>query len=193
MPDLHEHLTTYHDFSAGEWQRIEAAFGSKMYRKGDFLLRAGQTDRHIWFVERGVLRVYEASEDGTEQTFYFMSSGQFAADIESFSQQQPTVGNIQAVTDCRTRVISYDGFGQLSGQIPNWTPTIQRITEKALLEKVHKRSRLLYEDAKTRYRRLLVEQPEVAQQVPLGMIASYLGITLPSLSRLRKQLSVEHA
>lgn len=193
MSQLRAYLTAYHDFSADDWQRIETAFGSKTYRKGEFLLQAGQTDHYIWFVERGVVRVYEASEDGAEETFYFMSSGQFAADIESFSQQQPTVGNIQAVTDCRARAISYDGFGQLIEQIPDWNPTIQRITERALLEKVHKRSRLLYEDAKTRYRRLLIEQPEVAQQVPLGMIASYLGITLPSLSRLRKQLSVEHA
>ena len=192
MSQLRPYLTTFHDFSADDWQRIETAFGSKMYRKGEFLLQAGQTDRYIWFVEQGVVRVYEETEDGTEQTFYFMSSGQFAADVESFNDRQPTVGNIQAVTDCQTRAISYDGFGQLIGQIPDWNPTIQRITERALLEKVHKRSRLLYEDAKTRYRRLLIEQPEVAQQVPLGMIASYLGITLPSLSRLRKQLSVEH-
>lgn len=193
MNQLRTYLTAYHDFSADEWQRIEAAFGAKMYQKGDFLLRAGQTDRHIWFVERGVVRVYEEFEDGAEHTFYFMGSGQFAADVESFNDRQPTVGNIQAVTNCQTWAISYDEFGQLARQIPDWSSTIQRITERALLEKVHKRSRLLYEDAKTRYVRLLTEQPEVAQQVPLGMIASYLGITLPSLSRLRKQLSVEHA
>ncbi|GAB3639681.1 Crp/Fnr family transcriptional regulator [Spirosoma arcticum] len=193
MLQLRAYLTTYHSFSADEWQRIDTAFGSKMYRKGEFLLQAGQTDRHIWFVEQGVVRVYEESEDGVEHTFYFVSSGQFAADVESFNHHQPTVYNIQAVTDCQTWAISYDGFQQLAEQIPDWTPTIQRITERVLLEKVHKRSRLLYEDAKTRYRRLLIEQPEVAQQVPLGMIASYLGITLPSLSRLRKQLSVEHA
>ena len=193
MLQLRAYLTTYHDFSADDWQRIEAAFGAKMYRKGEFLLRAGQTNRHIWFVERGVTRVYEESENGIEQTFYFMSSGQFAADVESFNHRQPTVVNIQAVTDCQTWAISYDEFGQLAGQLPDWNTTIQRITERVLLEKVYKRSRLLYEDAKTRYRRLLIEQPEVAQQVPLGMIASYLGITLPSLSRLRKQLAVEHA
>lgn len=193
MQQLRTYLTTYHDFSADDWQCIETAFVPKLYQKGNFLLQAGQTDCYIWFIERGVVRVYEESEDGTEQTFYFMSSGQFMADIESFSQQLPTVGNIQAVTNCQTRMISYDGFNQLARQIPVWNSTIQHITEKALLEKVHKRSRLLYEDAKTRYRRLLIEQPDVAQQVPLGMIASYLGITLPSLSRLRKQLSVEHA
>lgn len=193
MQQLRAYLTAYADFSADDWQRIEMAFESRTYPKGGFLLQAGQTDRHIWFVERGVVRVYEASEDGVEQTFYFMSSGQFTADVESFNDRLPTVGNIQAITDCQTRAVSYDEFQQLIGQIPAWNSAIQRITEKALLEKVHKRSRLVYEDAKTRYRRLLIEQPEVAQQVPLGMIASYLGITLPSLSRLRKQLSVEHA
>lgn len=193
MHQLRSHLNAQPPFSADDWHQIETAFTPKAYQKGEFLLQAGQTDCHIWFVERGVVRIYEAFEDGTEQTVYFMSSGQFTADIESFNDRQPSVGNVQAVTDCQTRVLSYDAFGQLAEQIPSWNPTIQRITERALLEKVHRRSRMLYEDAKTRYVRLLTEQPEVAQQVPLGMIASYLGITLPSLSRLRKQLAVEHA
>lgn len=193
MLQLRTYLTAYHDFAADEWQRIEAAFEPEAYRKGEFLLQAGQTDRYIWFIEHGVLRIYEESEDGTEQTFYFMSSGQFVADIESFHQRLPADGNIQAVTDCQLRAISYDGFQQIAQQLPDWNSTIQRITEKALLEKVQKRSRLLYEDAQTRYQRLLIEQSDVARQVPLGMIASYLGITLPSLSRLRKQLAVKHA
>lgn len=193
MPQLREYFTSIQPFSADDWRQIEAAFGTKTYRKGDFLLQSGQTDRYIWFVERGILRVYEAIEDGVEQTFYFMSSGQFVTDVESFNQQIPTEVNIQVITDCQTRAISYDGFQQLAEQVPAWNTTVQRIVEKALLEKVQKRSRLLYEDAQTRYQRLLIEQPEVGQQVPLGMIASYLGITLSSLSRLRKQMAVKHA
>lgn len=193
MHQLRTYFTAYHDFSADDWQRIDAAFEPKTYRKGEFLLKAGQIDRYIWFIERGVLRIYEETKNGDEQTFYFMSSGQFVADIESFNQRLPTDGNIQVVTDCQMLAISYNAFQEIAGQISAWNSTIQRITEKALLEKVHKRSRLLYEDAQTRYQRLLIEQPEVAQQVPLGMIASYLGITLPSLSRLRKKLSIEHS
>jgi len=108
MQQLRAYLTAYADFSADDWQRIEMAFESRTYPKGGFLLQAGQTDRHIWFVERGVVRVYEASEDGVEQTFYFMSSGQFTADVESFNDRLPTVGNIQAITDCQTRAVSYE-------------------------------------------------------------------------------------
>lgn len=193
MSTLSHYLTTHHNFPPEDLQQIEAAFLPKTYRKGGFLLRAGQTDRYIRFVEQGVLRVYEEMKDGTEQTFYFMSSGQFAADIESFNSRLPTVGTIQAMTACQTREISYDGFQRLLHDVPDWNTTVQRITEKALLEKVQKRSRLVYEDAKSRYQRLLTEQPDVARQVSLGIIASYLGITLPSLSRLRKQLAVEHA
>lgn len=193
MLQLRDYFATVQPFTASEWLQIEDTFGSRHYQKGEFLLQSGQVDRYIWFIERGVLRVFEEKEDGAEQTFYFMDSGQFVVDVESFYQQQPTRIYIQAVTACQTRAVSYDGFQRLAAQISAWSPTVQRITEKALLEKVQKRSRLVYEDAKTRYQRLLVEQPEVARQVPLGMIASYLGITLPSLSRLRKQLAVEHA
>jgi CRP-like cAMP-binding protein len=193
MSILRHYLATFHDFSAQEWQQIETAFVLKTYPKGEFLLQPGQVDRYIWFLERGVLRVFEEIEDGGEQTFYFVSTGQFAADIESFTEQRGSVVSLQAVTSCQILTISYDSFQQLAQQVPVWSKTIQRIVEKALLEKVQKRSRLLYEDARTRYQRLVVEQPEVAQQAPLGMIASYLGITLSSLSRLRKQLAIEHA
>ena len=55
MHQLRAYLTAYHDFSADNLQRIEAAFVPKTYRKGEFLLRAGQTDRYIWFIEHGVL------------------------------------------------------------------------------------------------------------------------------------------
>jgi len=193
MSTLSHYLTTHHNFPSADRQQIEAAFLPKTYAKGGFLLQAGQTDRYIRFVEQGVLRVYEEMNDGTEQTFYFMSPGQFAADIESFNSRQPATGTIQAVTICQTREISYDGFQRLLHDVPDWNSTVQRITQKALLEKVQKRSRLVYEDARSRYQRLLTEQPDVARQVSLGIIASYLGITLPSLSRLRKQLAVEHA
>lgn len=192
MTQLGLYLSTQHPFTASELRQIETAFAPKTYRKGEFLLQAGQTDRYVWFVESGVMRLYEAITDGTEQTFYFVSAGTMMTDLESFYQQVPSAINLQAVIDCQTRAVSYDGFQRLLHELPAWGPTVQRIAERTLLEKVQKRSRLLYEDAKTRYVRLMTEQPDVAQRVPLGMIASYLGITLPSLSRLRKQLSVEH-
>ena len=192
MTQLQPYLSSQHPFTADELRRIEAAFVPKPYRKGEFLTQVGEVDRYVWFIESGILRIYEEVPDGTEQTFYFFSAGSLMADPESFNQQTPVKASIQTVTNCRTRALSYDGFQRLLHEVPAWGPTVQRIVERGLLEKVQKRSRLLYEDAKTRYVRLMVEQPDVTQQVPLGMIASYLGITLPSLSRLRKQLATEH-
>lgn len=193
MTQLHDYLTIQHPFSRDELRLIEDAFVQKTYRKGEFLFQMGQVDRYIWFLERGVLRLFEGQIDGEEQTFYFVSAGQLFADPESFGQQISTVASVQTSTDCQTRVISYDGFQRLARKIPAWTGVIHRITERTLMEKVQKRSRLLYEDARSRYIRLMTEQPDVVQQVPLGIIASYIGITLPSLSRLRKQLAIDHA
>lgn len=193
MHQLRTYLNAYHDFSADNLRRIEAAFVPKTYRKGEFLLQAGQTDRYIWFIEHGVLRIYEETIDAVEQTFHFVSAGQFMADPDSFNQQTPALVSIQALTDCHAIAISYDGFQRLLRDVPAWGITVQRITEKVLMEKMQKRNRLLYENAKARYQRLITEQPDVVQQVSLGIIASYLAITLPSLSRLRKQLATEHA
>ncbi len=193
MHQLRAYLTTYHDFSADDLQRIETAFVPKTYRKGEFLLQTGQTDRYIWFIEQGVLRIYEETTDAVEQTFHFVSAGQFTADPDSFNQQTPALVSIQSLTDCHAIAISYDQFQRLLRDVPTWGSTVQRIVERTLLEKVQKRNRMLHEDAKARYQRLITEQPDVVQQVPLGIIASYLAITLPSLSRLRKQLAMQHA
>jgi CRP-like cAMP-binding protein len=193
MTHLHDYLLAQHSFSRDELRLIEAEFLPKTYRKGAFLLQVGQVDRYIWFLERGILRLFEEQVAGEEQTVYFVSAGQLFADPESFGQQIPTVVSVQTSTDCQARVISYDGYQRLVHAIPVWPDVVRRITERTLMEKVQKRSRLLYEDARTRYIRLMTEQPDVVQHVPLGIIASYIGITLPSLSRLRKQLAIEHA
>lgn len=193
---MHQLLTYFSaqpPFSTDDLGHIDAAFKPKTYRKGDYLLQQGQTNRHLWFIERGVLRLFETVSDGTEQTFYFVSAGGLMVDLESFHQQVPSAVNLQALTDCQTRAVSHDGFGRLLHDLPAWGPVTQRIAERALLEKVQKQTRLLHEDAKARYVRLVTEQPDVVRQVALGIIASYLGITLPSLSRLRKQLAVKHA
>ena len=109
-------------------------------------------------------------------------------DINSFNQKIPSSEYVQAVTDCTLFVFSTESLNDLSATIIQWYGIIYKITEKALVEKVNKLSPMLAEDAKTRYLNFLEKFPNLANRIPLSYLASYLGITQSSLSRIRKSI-----
>ncbi|MFN7601794.1 MAG: Crp/Fnr family transcriptional regulator, partial [Bacteroidota bacterium] len=90
------------------------------------------------------------------------------------------------VTHCKLVVLSRDAFKELSAEIAGWDVIIKNLTAKSLLDKVNRISPMLAEDAKSRYLNFLEKFPHIANRVPLSMLASYLGITQSSLSRIRR-------
>ena len=100
----------------------------------------------------------------------------------------PSSEYIQAITDCRIIVFSAEGLQELSLTITGWDNIINKITAKSLIEKVSRISPMLSEDATSRYRNFLDQFPLLANRIPLSLLASYLGITQSSLSRIRKNI-----
>jgi CRP-like cAMP-binding protein len=125
-------------------------------------------------------------KDGEEDTCYFLKENQFAVALESFQQQIPANESLQALTDCELLTLSYDKMQVLYQQIPQWQSLVAKLTEHALLTKLYHRSPLVNADAKTRYENFLRDHADIALRIPLGYVASYLGITQQSLSRLRR-------
>jgi CRP-like cAMP-binding protein len=95
---------------------------------------------------------------------------------------------VQAVTDCKLLVFSADALKDLSVTIIAWNSIINAINAKSLIEKVNRISPMLAEDAKARYISFLDKFPQLANRIPLSLLASYLGITQSSLSRIRKNI-----
>ena len=95
---------------------------------------------------------------------------------------------IQAVTDCKLLVFYKEDWDALSQTIDNWDRITGKIFQKALVEKLDRRSSLVTEDATTRYLTFLEKFPNMVNHVPLSYIASYLGMTQQSLSRIRKNI-----
>ncbi len=95
---------------------------------------------------------------------------------------------MQAVTDCKLIIFSREALEELSLIIIEWDNIINRITAKSLIDKVNRLSPMLNEEAKVRYLSFLDKFPHVANRIPLSLLASYLGITQSSLSRIRKNI-----
>lgn len=157
-------------------------------KKDEYFSEAGKIPRQVAFIEEGILRVCYYNSKGDEITKYFVDENNFAVDINSFNQKIPSSEYVQAVTNCTLFVFSTESLNDLSATIIQWGGIISKITEKALIEKVNKLSPMLDENATTRYLNFLEKFPNLANRVPLSYLASYLGITQSSLSRIRKSI-----
>jgi CRP-like cAMP-binding protein len=161
------------------------------FDKNDYLLKEGQVEKKYWFVESGFVRSYIVDTEGNDITFNLYSSGDVVIDYPSIFFFAPTRENIQALTDCICWEIDVDAFQELFGSVPNY-----REQQKGLLVgsyfalKEHSIS-LIADEAKDRYLKLLKEKPHIIQNVSLKHIATFLGVTDTSLSRIRKEISTQ--
>lgn len=153
--------------------------------KGQFFLKSGKICRQMAYIESGYMRMYDIA-DGKEITLWIGSEGRFITSLSSFIFETTNNWNIQAVTDCKLYVINREDHFKLNKTEPKWLEfdNILLARSFALLEK--NMFSHLHTTAKQRFRSLLTEEPKLFQNVPLQYIASMLGITPESLSRLRK-------
>ncbi|MCO4293857.1 Crp/Fnr family transcriptional regulator [Solitalea sp. MAHUQ-68] len=181
-------LSQFKKFSSDELQLIEAQLVVRKVKENEFLLERGAVCREILFITEGLVRTLIHNNDGEEQTHYFIKENQFIADLESFNNLTPATESIQAVCDSTLIVLSKKSIDLLIASIPQWKETMLQIAQKALMEKIYTRNAYLGVDATARYLKFITEQGDIALRAPQSIIASYLGITPQSLSRIRKQV-----
>jgi CRP-like cAMP-binding protein len=185
---LVDYLTLLKPIAPEDKARIAAAWEIRSYKEGDYLFRAGHVCRERFFICNGVLRIVKTNEKGVENTHFFLRENQFCTILNSFNREEPADENIQAACDATVQAISKKALTALYAQIPYLQSLIDQITQQALLDKVEIRNTYLGYDSATRYKLFLIRQPDIALRVPMRDIASYLGITPQSLSRIRKHM-----
>ncbi len=156
--------------------------------KDDYYWEAGKTVKQIGFLTDGVLRVYYYTNNGEENTRYFIDENHLILDGPTAEGNYIPSEYLQAVTDCKLTVFSKKGWKEISDTIIGWENIVQKINNKQHTEKIERRSILVSQDAATRYDEFIHKFPTLANRVPLSYIASYLGITQSSLSRIRKNI-----
>lgn len=157
-------------------------------RKDEYFSEAGKISRQVGFVTEGVTRVCYYNNKGEEITKYFIEERNLVVDIESFDNEICSSAYVQAVTDCKIICFNKKDWQELLLTIIGWDTIVHRMISKALIQKVERRSPLVTEDATERYLKFLEIYPSVVNRVPLSYVASYLGITQSSLSRIRKNI-----
>lgn len=157
-------------------------------KEGEVLLAEGKTARELYFVCDGILKIVTINDSGKAVTQFFLKNNQFCTILDSLTHNRPSQENIIAACDTQLIVFTREQLHALYGIIPYFKGLIGDITQQGLLDKIQLRHALMGEDATARYKKFLLRQPEIALRVSLSDIASYLGITQQSLSRIRKQL-----
>lgn len=156
--------------------------------KDEYYWEAGKTIKQVGFVTEGVLRVYYYNNKGDEITRYFITENLLILyGYDAASDYTPSE-YVQAVTDSRLVVFSKKDWKEISDTIIGWDNIIQKITTRQHREKLERRSPLVEQDATTRYLAFIENFPNLVNRIPLSYIASYLGITQSSLSRIRKNI-----
>jgi CRP-like cAMP-binding protein len=166
---------------------ITAAWQPRQCAPGEVLFAAGSICQELFFIQQGVLRIMVQQPSGTDATHFFLKESQFASILYSFDNQEVATESIQAACPAEVLAIRKPRLEALYQQLPYLRGYLGQITQRALQEKIRLRHGYhLAQDATARYQLFLQQQPDVARQVALADVASYLGITAQSLSRIRK-------
>jgi len=172
-------------FTDEDFAEADRYFKTETLKKGDFFSKAGRISDRLGFVNSGLLRSFYTIK-GKETTTFFQMPGSIAAALMSFLQMKPAIENIQALEDSELVVISRKELLNLYNENWKWQQVGRVITERYYVKMEERTISLQSQSAQERYENFLLEFPELIQVVPLYYIASFLGISPETLSRIRK-------
>lgn len=160
-------------------------------KKGALFLEVGQRSNDYLFLEEGFMRSYLADTEGSEVTTHLYAPGTVVLEAASFFQRIPSQETFQALTDCCGWKISFENLNALFHALPQFRETGRAILVKSLVSLKMRTLSMINQTAEQRYAALLHSNPEIFQHVSLKYIASFLGITDTSLSRIRKEMAAK--
>lgn len=167
------------------------SFSNLKLKKAQFFVQQNQVCRQVGFILNGSFRTFYLNEKGEEITSCFCVSNSFTTSFKSFILQVPSFLSIQAMEDSELMVIDFESLQNLYKSSSTWQTIGRVLAEKEYLSMEHYVSFLNSESAKEKYLRLLREQPTVLKTARIEDIASYLGVTRRTLSRIRKEIAQE--
>lgn len=180
-------LRLYTHIPAEESKQLARMVKSETIKKNDYFIRVEDRPEKFAFINQGIFRVYCVSDIGNEKTLAFRSEGQFIAPYTPVVSKQPVWYFIQALTDCHIYYIRVEDYHQLSKNHGCWELLEKNYIIDLFLEKEERERSLLMDSASDRYESFKDTYPRLEQRVQQNYIASYLGITPVSLSRLKSQ------
>ena len=188
---MHQPLISYinkhnnEPLSKDEEFLIESFFQFKRLRKKQYFLQEGEVCKYTGFITRGAMRQYSVDENGTEHILHLYTENYWATDRESSIMLTPSRYNIDAWEDTELLMISRVDMLELMEKIPALVKMFQKLDERNSIASHRRLNSSISNNAKDRYREFSENHPQFIQRFPLHIIASYLGITKSTLSRIR--------
>lgn len=176
-----------HPLPPASMERLKSCLDEVECPRGTLLIEAGRVERNVYFLLHGIARAYVLA-DGREVTFWIGREGDALFSMNGYVADKPGYEWLELMEDSRLCVLKRDALRRLFAtdvHIANWG---RRYAESELLATEQRLLPLLHATATQRYRDLLEHDPELLRRLPLGSIASYLGVTQASLSRIRAEM-----
>ena len=183
LSSIEQHIS----LSPNEQDHLISLFQEESLMKKEFLLKQGDPCKYIYFVNSGILRAYYLSKQGKDSTIMFGTANWWITDMHCFLNQLPSMVSIQVVASCNVLKLAKDKLDKLYEKIPPFNTYFRILIQNAYCREQLRTMQNLSLSAKERYESFLRKYPEVAAEVTLKEIASYLGITPEFLSTIRAQ------
>jgi len=186
LTELQQYITSYFGVTNQYMHKITSLFSATELKKGDYFIKSGQYCEKLSFVRSGFIRVFANAED-KEITQWISTKGYFITDLNSFTFKQRARWNIQAITDCELYTIDAHNYASLNKVVPNWPEMEKQFIAGCFIQLEDRVFSHLSFSAEARYDKLFKNNRELFNQVPLQYIASMLGMSPETFSRIRKK------
>jgi CRP-like cAMP-binding protein len=175
-------------FSDNDLSIVLKHLEAKSIKKKTNILKAGSISKELYFIISGCMRLFYVKE-GKDISAYFFTENMFAGAYDSYISQQPSRHAIEALEDCQVLTISYKGLQQLFVEFPKMNEFIRKVLEGRFIALHQVFTSQILDSPEERYLNLLKERPDLLKRIPQHQIATFLGITPVSLSRIRNRVT----
>lgn len=157
------------------------------FKKNDFILKEGEVENYIYFIKEGISRFWKL-KNNKEITCFFSFEGEYASCFESYRNSIPSFMNHQCITDLKSKHITKQNLEILQQQIPHLSLIIIPVLESFIFKNARRELDLISLQPEEYYLKLINEEEHKYTQLPLKYLASYLGISSETLSRIRARV-----
>jgi|SRR6186997_73643 len=183
-------LNYFYPLSEGIKDYLRKHSFSCSFHKGKLLLKAGEICEHVYFIKKGAVRGFV--KDGTKDiTTWITAENEVVSSISSLDAREPAQENMQAIENCELLALTYAHFQELYIKFPEFNILARKLLQKYYQDAERRAFIARVTNAEKKYQLFLIRYGHLANRIPLKYIASFLGITLETLSRVRKRLSLK--
>lgn len=186
--DFRESLIKHFNFTESDWQETISRFRPETLQPKTMFLETGKVADRIALIQSGLMRSFFYNDNADDITTHFFREGNVVISMKSFNMQVPSEEYIVTMEECEVLVATYHDMHELAERIPAWQKIISTVDHQKFNQQMKRAIQLQTLTAAERYQLFMEKHPDILRRVALKHVASYLGIDIATLSRIRRNL-----